>query len=160
MGPRVILVSLRGSLVGLVTVKDVLKHVAAQERAEHAAAEAVRDGRRGAGLPPVGTGASSTGMQADLDAFSGELELMLNDAWSWAKEKGSKLALISAPLLSRLGLRRAAARASGSSGDYSMRPTLSGSGSSYSRVEQENDSGHDRDDTVDETHQFVLGDGE
>lgn len=152
MGPRVILVSLRGSLVGLVTVKDVLKHVAAQERAEQVAAEAVRDGRRGPGLPPVGTGAASHGMQADLDAFSGELELMLNEVWSWAKEKSEQVALMSAPLLSRLGIRR-------SGGTSGGRGTASrGGNSSYAQVEEEESTPPRTFAT--ENEQFVLGDGE
>ena len=57
MGPRVILVARYGRLAGLVTVKDVLKRIAAEEaRAAQRAPEE-----------------------------SGELEVLLAEAWDWAR---------------------------------------------------------------------------
>ena len=69
MGPRVILVVERGALVGMVTIKDLLKHVASKEYEEHHA--------RGAALP-VSTDDTHP---AEFDVGTGELEAMLDTLW-------------------------------------------------------------------------------
>lgn len=112
MGPRVILVTHLGKLTGLVTVKDLLKVIATQERAEYLAHEAAREsvGLRtvsaSAFMPlPGGLGmsrsSSSSGGRAGatsgvsmetLGDFGGELEILLRDAWLWTKTRTDKLA--------------------------------------------------------------------
>ena len=107
MGPRVILVSQFGQLQGLVTVKDLLKVIAWQERAEVLAHEAARDARS---LPTSATSPrahSMRGMRAaslhefGVGDFGGELELLLKDAWQWTKAQTDRIAVVLAPLLSR-----------------------------------------------------------
>ncbi|CAO1630756.1 unnamed protein product [Sympodiomycopsis kandeliae] len=96
MGPRVILVTNRqGSLEGLVTVKDLLKHIAAQEHADALAAQAARDASdaSGNGGLPEWVIAGDPRDERDRSqpfsatAFGGELEAMLSDAWSWTRRK-------------------------------------------------------------------------
>ncbi|CAO1627805.1 unnamed protein product [Parajaminaea phylloscopi] len=84
MGPRVILVTGRqGSLEGLVTVKDVLKHIAAQEHADALARSAARDDAAADGLLPEWViGGNGTD---EREHFGGELEQALIDAWQWVK---------------------------------------------------------------------------
>lgn len=93
MGPRVILVTNRqGSLEGLVTVKDLLKHIAAQDHADALAAQAAREASEG-GLPEWvisgdhddGDAAGRSGYGGGAGAFGGELEHVLSDAWSWLR---------------------------------------------------------------------------
>lgn len=72
MGPRVILVAERGVLVGLVTIKDLLKHVAGRER------DALRS--REATLP---TAAEDAGA-AEFGIGTGELESTLDALWTHA----------------------------------------------------------------------------
>lgn len=109
MGPRVILVSHFGQLQGLVTVKDLLKVIASQERAEMLAHEAARDSRS---LPTSASSQRSNptrGMRAaslhefGVGDFGGELELLLSDAWYWTKAQSERLALVLKPFWARLG---------------------------------------------------------
>ncbi|KAI3614729.1 hypothetical protein CBS9595_004000 [Malassezia furfur] len=69
MGPRVILVVERGALVGMVTIKDLLKHVASKEYEEHHA--------RGAALPVT----TDDTQPHEFDVGTGELEAMLDSLW-------------------------------------------------------------------------------
>ncbi len=84
MGPRVILVAKYGKLAGLVTVKDVLKHVAAQEKAEAEALRAHAERAEQEQELPYYYGSDGE------DERAAELELLLtralervDDAWSW-----------------------------------------------------------------------------
>lgn len=80
MGPRVILVTDRqGSLEGLVTVKDLLKHIAAQEHADGLARQAARE-QRAEELPTWGGE-----MGQGEERFGGELERVLSDALEWVR---------------------------------------------------------------------------
>ncbi|PWN48744.1 hypothetical protein IE53DRAFT_333168, partial [Violaceomyces palustris] len=99
MGPRVILVSKHGRLVGLVTVKDVLKHIAAQERAEHNAA-ASRSRADPNLLPTSGAGGASS----EFSTGSGELELLLVDIWDWGRGLAEKVAPRINQFASKLGI--------------------------------------------------------
>ncbi|KAK0554713.1 glycerol ethanol, ferric requiring protein [Tilletia horrida] len=101
MGPRVIQVASYGQLVGLVTVKDVLKHVAAEERAEAAARQAVyANSSNGSNASldlsgnrhgQAGAGAGSSGAAGDFGIGHGELEILLNDLWKWASRMQAQL---------------------------------------------------------------------
>ncbi|KAK0535190.1 glycerol ethanol, ferric requiring protein [Tilletia horrida] len=98
MGPRVIQVSAYGQLVGLVTVKDVLKHVAAEERAEAAAKQAMYNNTgAGAGsnldLPSNRHAENRNGnasVAGDFGIGHGDLEILLGDAWSWLQRTSSR----------------------------------------------------------------------
>ncbi|KAL9939267.1 hypothetical protein V8E36_002080 [Tilletia maclaganii] len=97
MGPRVIQVSAYGQLLGLVTVKDVLKHVAAEERAEAAAKQAMYSNsgngvgsgldlpsnRHADGRSSAGASSTTTG---DFGIGHGELEVLLSDIWVWLSQ--------------------------------------------------------------------------
>ncbi|CEH16626.1 probable voltage-gated chloride channel (clc-a) [Ceraceosorus bombacis] len=74
MGPRVVLVTRLGRLVGLVTVKDVLKHVAAQEH----------EARRGASSSSASS-PNPGGAGAEDSIFGGDLELALSDLYAWTR---------------------------------------------------------------------------
>lgn len=105
MGPRVILISRFGQMEGLVTVKDLLKVIASQERAELIAHEtAARDARSAShpsgSLPTTTNGNQRThprGMRAaslhefGVGDFGGELELLLKDGWQWTKARAGPL---------------------------------------------------------------------
>ncbi|EST09508.2 RNA recognition motif domain protein [Kalmanozyma brasiliensis GHG001] len=86
LGPRVILVVEYGKLSGLVTVKDVLKRIALEERSEAVARSAA------AGLPSGATSEPSA---------SGELELLLKEAYEWVADRWATVA----PHVERLGDR-------------------------------------------------------
>jgi chloride channel 3/4/5 len=88
MGPRVIIVTRLGRVVGLVTVKDVLKHHAATEHAAAVAASAARDVRSGPGLPSAAA--------VPQDGFGGDLELALSDLYTWFLTYARTLAPIAA----------------------------------------------------------------
>lgn len=110
MGPRIILVTRLGRLEGLVTVKDVLKHVAAQEHAAQLAASAARDARSGQGLPSASSrhagAASASSSDSGID-FGGDLELALSDAYQWLRSWAKPLvARFSGLLPERVGPRR------------------------------------------------------
>lgn len=112
MGPRVILVTDRqGSLEGLVTVKDLLKHIAAQEHADGLARQAAREQREQEGLPVWGGEVGG-----DQERFGGELERVLSDAWEWVKVR------VEAHTWTRPGARR---RANGGAGVGSAATTPS-----------------------------------
>lgn len=89
MGPRVILVVDRqGSLQGLVTVKDLLKHIAAQEHAEALEKEAMSQSRESDRLPEWTDEARGSDQASGLNNLNvGELELLLSDAWAWARAR-------------------------------------------------------------------------
>lgn len=91
MGPRVILITDRqGAMQGLVTVKDLLKHIAAQEHADALARRAAREALDAQGGLPEWVIAGDTSGEADgnvINNFNGELERSLSEAWSWAKQR-------------------------------------------------------------------------
>jgi chloride channel 3/4/5 len=91
MGPRVILITDRqGAMQGLVTVKDLLKHIAAQEHADALARRAAREALDAQGGLPEWVIAGDTSGEADgnvINNFGGELERSLSEAWSWAKQR-------------------------------------------------------------------------
>jgi chloride channel 3/4/5 len=153
MGPRVILVSKFGQMHGLVTVKDLLKVIASQERAEMIAHEAAQQARSVSQALPTSAnghlriGVPRGGMRAaslhefGVGDFGGELEILLKDGWQWTK---AKAAIHVKPTLDRL-------RSSGSrsrSRPIYANPT---SGSSSTRQEA---------DGSDDTTYFVLDDDE
>lgn len=70
LGPRVILVAKNGMLQGLVTVKDLLRHIALEERKR----------RNDRSMPNP-----SDGADADFSVGTGALEEILNAMWAWAK---------------------------------------------------------------------------
>ncbi|UZJ53547.1 hypothetical protein CBS101457_002867 [Exobasidium rhododendri] len=120
MGPRVILVSKFGKLEGMVTVKDLLKVIATQERAELLAHEAARDARSsqpGSSLPTNATNAqrlnSMRGMRAaslhefGVGDFGGELEILLKDAWQWTKVRTDRIGVSLRPFSGRFQRRTA-----------------------------------------------------
>ncbi|EPQ30162.1 uncharacterized protein PFL1_02278 [Pseudozyma flocculosa PF-1] len=113
LGPRVILVARFGRLSGLVTVKDVLKKIAAQEKAEAnaAAAAAAAAAQR---LPSTSSGHGMGLAQHDA-VPSGELEALLNEASEWVRAKYEAVRPHIDPVLSRLGLS-GVSRRSGSGG--------------------------------------------
>ncbi|CDW97362.1 hypothetical protein [Sporisorium scitamineum] len=89
LGPRVILVVEYGKLSGLVTVKDVLKRIAMQEKAEAAA--------RSASLP--------TNSVANVEGFGGgELEILLKEAYEWAQDRWAVVAPHADRLVARFGM--------------------------------------------------------
>ena len=158
LGPRVILVVEYGRLSGLVTVKDVLKRIAMQEKAEAAARTAAA-----AGLPMSGSANSFTGEGAG--AGGGELEALLKEAYEWAQEKW---ALIS-PRIERISARRASASRGGAPGSQAGQAR-------YSHLRESTEDRYDDSDAVaedmpmhstrqtsatkntrSEHHQFVLG---
>lgn len=71
LGPRVILVAERGSLVGMVTIKDLLKHVASKERDQLYTRE-----------PNLPISHDETG-HAEFGVGTGELERTLDSLWLW-----------------------------------------------------------------------------
>ncbi|CEL60646.1 putative chloride channel protein UM03490-D OS=Ustilago maydis (strain 521 / FGSC 9021) GN=UM11084,2 PE=3 SV=1 [Rhizoctonia solani AG-1 IB] len=75
MGPRVILVEYHGSLVGLITVKDVLRFMASREHAH-----------------------STTGSVWDNP---GELDALLEEAWLWAGNLWRKIVTMSRRIVRR-----------------------------------------------------------
>ncbi|WFD29995.1 glycerol ethanol, ferric requiring protein [Malassezia sp. CBS 17886] len=85
LGPRVILVAAKGVLVGIVTIKDLLKYMESKERAEsvHGVSEAVTH-------CDSDTAVGSGGLERALDS----LWLALSSRWSrlgtprWAQESG------------------------------------------------------------------------
>ncbi|KAE8216201.1 hypothetical protein CF327_g645 [Tilletia walkeri] len=177
MGPRVIQVSAYGQLVGLVTVKDVLKHVAAEERAEAAAKQAAFANSASG----VGAGADlSSGRHADGRGGSGsvagdfgighgDLEVFLTDMWKWLSTTGSRY--IPSGLLSGFMSRFGGAGPSASSRAGGQRysslreredSTSGGHQRAYSAGESELDvemeRAHGRDGSgAHETEQFVVG---
>jgi chloride channel 3/4/5 len=102
VGPRVILVSHEGQLVGLVTVKDVLRHEAKIHHKESQHAASPPSTARSARLRPDGPGHRPH----DSNAFSDDdgwgswdqedtrghgFEVLLEDVYAWARIKGSRL---------------------------------------------------------------------
>lgn len=148
MGPRIILVTRLGRLEGLVTVKDVLKHVAAQEHAAQLAANAARDARSGPGLPGSRhAGAASASSTASGIDFGGDLELALSDAYQWIRSWAKPLlARVGGLLPERVGARRGPAMPS--RGGYSDTPrSRGGRGLHVSTPSM----------TEDEREHFILG---
>lgn len=81
MGPRVILVSHEGTLVGLVTIKDVLRHEASEKHRVATAENAASRSRQGSwdagwGGPPGGPDRAPA------------LEGLLEDGFTWARTHG------------------------------------------------------------------------
>lgn len=99
LGPRVILVVEYGKLSGLVTVKDVLKRIAMQERAEATARSA---------LPT--SGASGNLAAAEAGFGGGELEILLKEVYEWAQDKWAMVAPHAERLGARMGLGVAGSR--------------------------------------------------
>lgn len=163
MGPRVILVTYLGKLTGLVTVKDLLKVIATQERAEHLAHEAAREtvglrtvstafmplpGGMGMSRSPSSSGSragTTTGgvSMETLGDFGGELEILLRDAWLWTKTRTDQLA-------SRIWPSRYATNANGrsNSAGYAMQmrqsPSADLSASTQFVVEEASDEEDDQ----------------
>ncbi|SNX85976.1 probable voltage-gated chloride channel (clc-a) [Melanopsichium pennsylvanicum] len=98
LGPRVILVVEYGKLSGLVTVKDVLKRIAMQEKAEATAARS--------SITTLPTSGSSSNLTSAHDAVfgGGELEILLKEAYEWVQEKWNIIAPHADRFGSRLGL--------------------------------------------------------
>ena len=69
LGPRVILVCQNGQLIGIVTVKDLLRHIAMNERVE-------ADGHNM-------SSANDTRGDTDFAVGTGELEQLLETSWTW-----------------------------------------------------------------------------
>lgn len=147
LGPRVILVVEYGKLSGLVTVKDVLKRIAQQEKAEAAA--------RSASLPSTAAG-SHEGIGG------GELEVLLKEAYDWAQQQWASIA----PHFDRLGARmgvstRTASRASA----YSHLSSHAGRYDSTPEPEPESvalhtSQGAQRHKPQEDQHSFVLGEAD
>lgn len=76
LGPRVILVTENGQLSGMVTVKDVLQHIAAQERKES-----------NRNMDPLRSDAQGP----EFDVGTGKLEALLDTVWLWASVKAASL---------------------------------------------------------------------
>ena len=130
LGPRVILVVEYGKLSGLVTVKDVLKRIAMQEKAEATARTA---------LPTTGGAGSAAGAHADASFGGGELEALLKEAYEWVQDKWALVSPRADRLAHRLGLaslRRSTAR---------RRPQAEGS---YSHLRNDTDDRYDDGDTA------------
>ena len=89
--PRVILVSQEGQLVGLVTVKDVLRHEVAIEHRE-AKSSAAPSHVRNDSLTSSTNGwhDSWAGMDSGEEGTNG-LEVVLEEAFAWARIRGSRL---------------------------------------------------------------------
>ncbi|KDN52290.1 hypothetical protein K437DRAFT_254489 [Tilletiaria anomala UBC 951] len=98
MGPRVILVSKYGNLAGLVTVKDVLKFVAAQEKAEAMALKI--QAQQGEDELPY---ARMNGAADPED--EGELELLLSYVLDWSGSVGRSIFERVSPFLARFAPR-------------------------------------------------------
>ncbi|SPO27623.1 probable voltage-gated chloride channel (clc-a) [Ustilago trichophora] len=99
LGPRVILVVEYGKLSGLVTVKDVLKRIAMQEKAEATA--------RSAALPTSGSSGHLAGGGGGESGFGGgELEILLEEAYEWIQDRWAVVAPHADRLASRLGVNR------------------------------------------------------
>jgi len=153
MGPRVILISKHGQLQGLVTVKDLLKVIATQERAEMLAHEAARDARMSQpGSLPINSNAQRVntmrGMRAaslhefGVGDFGGELELLLKDGWQWTKARTEKIGVMLKPILGRFS--------PSGGGNARQRPI-------YSNIDSAMGSSSAREDAGDgETSYFVL----
>ncbi|GAC73118.1 cl- channel CLC-3 and related proteins [Moesziomyces antarcticus T-34] len=147
LGPRVILVVEYGKLSGLVTVKDVLKRIAQQEKAEAAA--------RSASLPTTAAGAHE-------GIGGGELEVLLKEAYDWAQQQWASIA----PHFDRLGARmgvstRTASRASA----YSHLGSHAGRYDSTPEPESESvplhsSQGGQRHKPQEDQHSFVLGEAD
>ncbi|PWY98243.1 hypothetical protein BCV70DRAFT_193663 [Testicularia cyperi] len=84
MGPRVILVVSYGRLSGLVTVKDVLKRIAALDRAE---ANARTAAATSSVLPTSSSSSGEFGATSTAIGTSGELEYLLKEAYDWVRER-------------------------------------------------------------------------
>ncbi|CCF51409.1 hypothetical protein NDA11_007650 [Ustilago hordei] len=98
LGPRVILVVEYGKLSGLVTVKDVLKRIAQQEKAEAAARSAAMQ------LPTSGPSSNLAGGHSEESFGGGELEVLLKEAYDWAQDKWRVVAPHIDRISSRVGL--------------------------------------------------------
>lgn len=161
MGPRVILVTSRqGSLRGLVTVKDLLKHIAAQEHADSVAREAARAAREegNAGILPEWV----TDAGVDGERFGGELEQVLSEGWHWIKERVDTWRLPRAGNGRATSRRSAAGESREQGGDYAE---LRERGSRPSSVlydgaeEEQNEAGRgQRSDPSGAGHRSVEGD--
>lgn len=169
MGPRVILVTQAGQLAGLVTVKDLLKVIASQEKAEMRAMEMERSmASSTSSLMPLPTSAAALRSASSswrssaasgaahgagsndymLGDFGGELEMLLNDAWKWAKGRAGKVA-------ARLPAQRFGANSrSGSTDTVDMQP-LRDRDEHGSR----GDDGYGADSSADASTQFVVHSG-
>lgn len=127
LGPRVILVVQYGKLSGLVTVKDVLKRIAQQEKAEAAAA------RTAAVLPTSGSSGNFAGVAGESGFGGGELEVLLKEAYEWVQDKWSVVAPHVERLGSRLGL------GSRGRGRGRRRRQREGEGAAYSHLRDNTD---------------------
>ncbi|GAC93818.1 chloride channel protein [Pseudozyma hubeiensis SY62] len=163
LGPRVILVVEYGRLSGLVTVKDVLKRIAMEEKAEAAARSAAT-----VGLPVSGSASNLAGEMGGAGA-GGELEMLLKETYEWVQDKWALVAPHVDGLMARVGLggrgrRGAATRAqAGGEGRYSHLR-----GSTEDRYDDTDPSAEDvpmrstqqhrgKKRTSSERQQFVLG---
>lgn len=92
--PRVILVSREGALVGLVTVKDVLRHEASQEHAHRLASLSAQPTPTHPGPHTRGSSLESANGWADSWAAVEEdqggrgLEIALEEGWGWVRLNG------------------------------------------------------------------------
>ena len=77
LGPRVILVCQNGQLIGIVTVKDLLRHIAMNERVE-------ADG-------PNMSNANDARGDTDFAVGTGELEQLLETSWTWLSSCMSRM---------------------------------------------------------------------
>ncbi|CAD6891444.1 unnamed protein product [Tilletia controversa] len=174
MGPRVIQVSAYGQLVGLVTVKDVLKHVAAEERAEAAAKQAAFANSAsgvGAGVD-LSSGRNADGrsggasVAGDFGIGHGDLEVFLTEAWKWLSKARERYFPIG--FLSRIrntgsnGAGRAGGQGYSSLREREDSNTTSGHQRGYSTGEADLDvemeRAHGREGiSPHETEQFVVG---
>ena len=98
--PRVILVSHEGQLVGLVTVKDVLKHEAAHIHREANSIPAIPAPGRGTRRGGVGHGYTSSDVSdvwaeswaaIEEDERGHGLEIALQEGYAWVRVRGSRL---------------------------------------------------------------------
>lgn len=105
MGPRVILVTRFGQCQGLVTVKDLLKVIASQERAELLAhsrnvstpftplpTSTSMPRLASTGMWRMSSNAGAAGHENVLGDFGGELEILLKEALDWFKRHTDHLA--------------------------------------------------------------------
>ena len=88
--PRVILVSQEGQLVGLVTVKDVLRHEVAVEHREAKSSAAPSHSRNDSLNSSNGWHDSWAGMDSGEEGTNG-LEVVLEEAFAWARIRGSRV---------------------------------------------------------------------